>query len=317
MVILLSTNWSNTFFHNNGRAPYYGNPNLFRFWDNFANNCPFPAIGFYRDHITGRANSATNYVYINVNGIEHDDRTLYFSYEYLLNSNTRSIDLMNSLPLNNRNLLFTSIDENDLYEIFNRLNETPPNIWVNFNNQQINEIPRNGVELIQPTIEFNGFIGNYFTEIIHENLANNEFEDRVKSLLTALGFDVIQRGHIVQGRFPDGYAQFDNNILVYDCKNSNNYFPIAEDSNALDGYLNQARNLYPGNNLFSAFIAKSYSNNLPPNYIYFSIDSLNYLLYKKLILGNGFNLLPLLNILSQGQILTRILIDINWFPMIN
>jgi hypothetical protein len=51
------------------------------------------------------------------------------------------------------------------------------------------------------------------------NLGNEEFEDRVANLLTALGFNVRQKGYKSRGEYPDGIAFLDDQYsVVYDCQ---------------------------------------------------------------------------------------------------
>lgn len=311
MIILLSTILQSNYFNQNVDAPYnISEENYNNYWQPLSQQCPLKGIGFYRDHPDGRCQSSNNFVYLRINGIRYDGHRIHFDFHFLGLSNTQSINFIHSLPYINRNPLFSKIDDIIFNTIRIDLNLLPSQDW---NNIALIIQPPPPPPPPPPQNEINNFIGNYFLEIKTTILGNNEFEDRIFNLLTALGFETSQRGHIIRGAFPDGYAFFNNNILVYDCKNSINYFPHAEDRLAMDNYIQQSLNLFPEfNNYFPVFIAKSFSNNLPINYKCINIDSLLYLYYKKIRMGVEFHLNPLINILLHNQYITRNMINANW-----
>lgn len=312
MIILLSTIWQNNFFNQNVDAPYnISEENYNNYWQPLSQQCPLKGIGFYKDHPDGRCQATNNFVYLRINGVRYDGQRIHFDCRFIGFSNTQSINFIHSLPYINRNPLFSIIDDNIFNTINRDLNLLPPQEWNNIT--PLIPPPQPPIPNTPPE-EINNFIGNYFLEINTAILGNNEFEDRIYNLLIALGFETSQRGHLIQGAFPDGYAFFNNNILVYDCKNSVNYFPHAEDRLSMDNYVEQAINLFPEfNNHFPVFIAKTFSNNLPVNYKYINVNSLIYLYYKKISMGIDFQLNPLINIFMQNQILTRNMINVNWF----
>lgn len=314
MIILLSTIWQNNFFNQNVDAPYnITEENYNNYWQPLSLQCPLKGIGFYRNHPDGRCQATNNFVYLRINGIRYDGQRIHFDCHFIALSNTQSINFIHSLPYINRNPLFSQIDENIFNTIRNDLTLLPPQDWNNIT-PEIHPLQHPIPPQHLPQVEINNFIGNYFLEIRNVILGNDEFEDRIYNLLTALGFETSQRGHLIQGAFPDGYAFFNNNVLVYDCKNSDNYFPHAEDRLAMDNYVEQAINLFPEfNNHFPVFFAKTFSNNLPINYKCINIDSLLYLYYKKIGMGINFQLNPLINILLHNQFLTQNMINIHWF----
>jgi len=147
-----------------------------------------------------------------------------------------------------------------------------------------------------------------------ENLSNNEFEDRVAALLTALGFCVDQQGYKLKGAYPDGVAIFDGKYaIVYDCKNKKDFYPTEEDKRALYDYLMKEKLVNEDKEHFCAFIAKSFAGEKEEkNIFYFSVEDLLYLLYKKLILGPKFSLSPLKKILYEKMTVNKETIDNEW-----
>ena len=204
--------------------------------------------------------------------------------------------------------LFSIFNEDAIIEnILHSLNEVFPTIGGNSVN--INPIQRTSVEP-----PFISYIGNNFLDLLQNNLSNDEFEDRVYELLVALGFKVEQRGKLVFGSFPDGYAKIDDkNILVYDCKNSNNFILTQQAINSMNNYLQDAHLKFPNCNLIPVFIARGYNiNNARSGFFFYKIKPLLYLLYKKLKRGIDFNLNNLLPIIRNRQDVDEITIDNNF-----
>lgn len=104
-------------------------------------------------------------------------------------------------------------------------------------------------------------------------------------------FEVTQKRHKIKGDHCDGVATFKKYGIVYDCKNTANFIPIAENKRLFKKYLRDERSTHK-KALYGAFIAKSFGEEQRGDIFYFSIESLLYLLYKKLIMGSKFTLSP-------------------------
>lgn len=307
MKIILSTTYQGYYWRkNNNLAPFPTLRNAQQIIQNLQNInhiCPLVAIGYYRG-----AQNNYNYDYIKIRGAEINAQGhIIVTHDFINSSHTRSIDLQNLLPPGSGSL-FSIFNEDAIIEnILHSLNEVFPTIGGNSVN--INPIQRTSVEP-----PFISYIGNNFLDLLQNNLSNDEFEDRVYELLVALGFKVEQRGKLVFGSFPDGYAKIDDkNILVYDCKNSNNFILTQQAINSMNNYLQDAHLKFPNCNLIPVFIARGYNiNNARSGFFFYKIKPLLYLLYKKLKRGIDFNLNNLLPIIRNRQDVDEITIDNNF-----
>ncbi len=311
-ILLLSTTWSNEYWQQNGCAPFksFHYKQLLPNWDEFTNNCPIPAIGYYRDHKSGRSTINTNFVYLKINGMRYDeDEVPFFDFEFIANSNTSSISLYKLLPHDNTRNMFASISMQNIQNILQQLHETSPSNWT-----KTNQIPKHiiGEKPKEQYLGWKNFIGIHFIDIIKDEIGNDEFENRIADLLITLGFNITQMGHQLIGAYPDGRAVLDDFILVYDCKNSMNYYPLQDDVLSMNSYTKNEKNINPDSQIFAVFIAKSFSNNLNPNFRYFTVESLLYLLFKKLKLGYKFKLGHIKNMLNSGKELSQTIIDKEW-----
>jgi mRNA-degrading endonuclease YafQ of YafQ-DinJ toxin-antitoxin module len=165
-------------------------------------------------------------------------------------------------------------------------------------------------------VSWEEYIGKYFLKLKDVNISDSEFEDIVAKLLNALGFDITQKGHKIKGEFADGIAAFENDYaIVYDCKNTYNYIPTANDKRALEKYFDDEKKVRKEKYLYKAFIAKSFRGREVERDIdifYLPVDSLLYLLYKKLTMGPKFTLSPFKKILDNNISLTIETIDKEW-----
>jgi hypothetical protein len=203
------------------------------------------------------------------------------------------------LPSEN-NKFFSAIEAGQLINILKQIGEEPPKEWLDL------------TKLDAISVDWRDWIGKYFLELKTGSLSDNEFEDRIFCLLTALGFHVTQKGHIIEGEYCDGVATFESEYaIVYDCKNTVDFIPSAENKRALDKYLGDEKKTRKEKYLFSAFIAKSFGER-QRDVFYFSVDAMLYLLYKKLIIGSEFSLSPLKKILTNNMSVTIETIDKEW-----
>jgi hypothetical protein len=163
------------------------------------------------------------------------------------------------------------------------------------------------------TFSWRDYIGKYFLEIESNDLSYEGYEDRIAVLLFSLGFIVTQKGHKIMGEYADGIAAFtDDHAIVYDCKNMQDFFMTATEERAIKKYLEDEKNTRNEKHLFGAFIAKGFRGIPKKEILYISTETLLYLLYKKLILGAKFNLLPFKKICTNSILLSREIIDKEW-----
>lgn len=300
-TLLLATGWENDYWELDKKAPYPKKSYTeLAEWDELSKNCPLPGIGRY---IKQKNNdfSRIPFVYLEIKGLSYDPSTKqpYFTFRFLRKSNTESIKLENRLPMNNRKL-FSAIQSQELIEILKDIGEEPPEEWKKL------------LEIKEEIFHWKNYLGKYFLEIEERSLSNDEFEDRVANLLNALGFNVVQKGHKIQGEYPDGIFSFDDYVMVYDCKNMWNYTPSAEEESAIRKYLSDEIKIRSKEKLFCAFIAKNFKGERKKGIFYLPINSLLYLLYKKLILGSKFTLSPLKKIFEDSSQLMTETIDKEW-----
>lgn len=301
-ILLLATRWQPDYWESDKEAPYPGTiytdlPE----WDSLSASCPLPGIGRYIKY-RDKDYSLNPFVYLKIIGMRYDSNTKkpYFDFKTLTKSKRESSILEGKLPSNNRRL-FSVIEPEKLIGILQDIGEELPEEWKKL------------IEIKEEIIRWKNYIGKYFLEIDERTLGNNEFEDRVAMLLNALGFETEQKGHKIPGEYPDGIASFGNNYaIVYDCKNTQNFFPSAEDERAIKKYLDDEKKIKSEQNIYCAFIAKSFRGNSRKDIFYLTMNSLRYLLYKKLSLGSKFNLSPLKKTLTNFIPLTIETIDKEW-----
>lgn len=301
-VLLLATGWQPDYWESDQEAPYpRAKYTDLPEWDSLSKSCPLPGIGRYIKQ-KDKDLSKNSFVYLKIMGIRYDPDTKhpYFDFKALTKSNIESRILENKLPYDNRKL-FSVIETEKLIEILQDIGEEPPEEWGKL------------IEIKEEIINWKNFIGKYFLEIEEKTLSNDEFENRIAVLLNALGFETDQRGHKVLGEYPDGIASFGNNYaIVYDCKNTQNFYPSAEDERAIRKYLDDEKKIRSERNIYCAFIAKSFRGQGKKDIFYLPINSLLYLLYKKLFLGSKFILSPLIKIFDNFTPLGEETIDKEW-----
>lgn len=301
-VLLLATGWQSDYWELPKEAPYpkmkYTNlPE----WDDLSKSCPLPGIGRYIKQ-KDKDFSQNAFVYLEITGMRYDSTTEepYFNFKTLTKSKIKSCILEDKLPSDNRKL-FSVIEPEKLFRILQDIDEEPPEEWKKL------------IEIKEEIIHWRDYIGKYFLDIEEMTLSNNEFEDRVAALLNALGFGVVQKGHKIIGEYADGIASFGNDYaIVYDCKNTQNFFPCAVDERAIKKYLDDEKKIRSERNIYCAFIAKSFKEESRKDMFYLPITTLLYLLYKKLSLGSKFTLSPLKKILDNFTPLRKETTDKEW-----
>jgi mRNA-degrading endonuclease YafQ of YafQ-DinJ toxin-antitoxin module len=300
-VILLATDWDPNYWESNKEAPYPKRKYTeLPGWEELSKNCPLAGLGIYSKL---KKNDLTKipFVYLKIIGMRYESNTHepHFNFELIKKSKTESKRLIDRLPEENKKL-FSAIEAGQLIKILYEIGEEPPKEWFEL------------IELVRTPVSWEEYIGKYFLKLKDVNISNSEFEDIVAKLLNALGFDITQKGHKIEGEFADGIAAFENDYaIVYDCKNIYDYIPTANDKRALEKYFNDERKVRKEKYLYKAFIAKSFGE-AQRDIFYLSVDSLLYLLYKKLTMGSKFTLLPFKKILDNNIMLTIKIINKEW-----
>jgi len=300
-VILLATGWQPDYWDSDKEAPYYRTIySEIANWDDLSNACPLPGIGIYIMQKRGDF-SSNSFVYLKIKGMRYDPNTKHplFSLEFLAKSNIKSSDLSSKLSPENRRF-FSAIEPKEIIQILNELGAELPEKWKKL------------LDITEEIVSWQDYIGKNFLEIETMSLSNDEFEDRTATLLNALGFNVGQKGHTLPGEYPDGIFYFGDYAVVYDCKNSSNFVPSADNIRAIEKYLNDEKRVRGENNIYPAFIAKSFGPQYKEGVFYLTVNALIYLLYKKLLLGSEFTLNPIMKMLYNKTPLTKEIIDKEW-----
>lgn len=301
-VLILATGWSNDYWEFDKEAPYPKTKYTgLEGWDDLSKSCPLPAIGRYIKQ-KGNDFSLYPFVYLVIIGMRYDVNTRqpYFKFETIAKSKTESRKLEHNLPSVKRKL-YSAMKYEDLIEILQNLGEQPPEKWSNL------------ARVAEERIQWKDYIGKYLLQGRDRVLSNDEFEDRVAALLNSLSFKVSQKGHKLPGEYADGIAAFARDYaIVYDCKNTDDFIATSEDERAIRKYLEDERKIRDEDNIYCAFIAKSSKTEVKRGNFYLPMDSLLYLLYKKLVLGAEFSLSPVKKILDDFLPFNDKIIDKEW-----
>jgi hypothetical protein len=270
-------------------------------WESYIRTCPIPALGVY-----GGQFKKSKFDYLIIKGIDVDAKGIpFFDYDFLTKGSTPSEQVMQAIQSASQRFFYT-LTNHQLRTIIETLKEDAPSTWLN--------ILGESTEPVEPRIPWKRFVGQLFLDLDLPALSNEDFEDTVARLLVALGFDVVQKGHKIQGEYPDGVAVFEGDFaIVYDCKNSVKYYPSAEHKRALQKYYGDEEIASDkSRKLFAAFIAKSFDVGTQKDVHLLSTESLVYLLYKRLLLGSRFRLNPIKKILVNNAPLSIDTINKEW-----
>jgi hypothetical protein len=301
-VILLQTNWAGDYWNKAKTAPYTEQVRYTDLpdWVDLANRCPLAGLGIY---IRGKQRdySQERFVYIRITGMSYDPGTgnPSFAFDVIRPSATNSETMRNRLPYENRHLIST-MQTDDLLTVLAELGENVPDDWLTLAQDK---------RPVQVT--WHDWLGTFFLAL-EQSMSDNDFEDRIASLLTAIGFKVTQKGHTIRGPYADGVAIYDDVGIVYDCKNTQNFAPTEDDLRALRQYNADERILQSSKTLYSAFVSRDFRASTQQDIFLVRVVSLLYLLYVKLSMGSDFNLNPLKLILQKGEGLTCQKIDEHW-----
>jgi hypothetical protein len=199
--------------------------------------------------------------------------------------------------------LFFSVSEEEVLPFLERYSIKPPQEW-----QKLLEAKP------QLAPSWLDWIGKHFHDI-QQTISNNEYEDRIAEIFTALGFEVEQLGHKQEGEYPDGIAYSKDFAIIYDCKNRTNYFLNANDKRAIIKYVQRAKRRIEERKKIEkidfALIAHSYDKvenmsdiekETSSKGFLLTSEVMLYLLYRKLSLGPAFLLADFEELISNQVI---------------
>lgn len=296
-TITLTTNWGYNYWElgKPGRFPTTNISERLPSWRQLKAKCPLPAIGLYTDQFTDR-----RFDYIIIKDINAEtDGTPYFDYEFVSKGFKESCFLDEKVNRGRKKFYFP-VDWSLMLQSLRALEQHPPQKWLDLFEENVPLI--NTEVTVTEATDWSSYLGRYFLELRDRQLGNEEFENRVATLLTALGFKVLQKGHLLVGTVPDGVATYSGDIgLVYDCKNSTGYIPTADDMRALESYYHDERAKHRDRQMFPCFIAKKGNTPMVGDKLVISVESLMYVLFKKLASGNDFKLDPIRNFFTNKR----------------
>lgn len=274
-------------------------------WKELKDQCPLLAIGLYTDK-----HQNDSFDFIIIKDITIHNNAPVFDYDFIAKGKCTSQELYNQIESKGR-LFYFSLELSNLISVLNQLNEKRPERWDSLSYE--NALPINSINITTPQESWEQYIGSYFLALKNDQLSNNDFEDRTAKLLTALGFKVNQKGHQFIGTVADGVATLDTEFgIVYDCKNRINYKPDSNDMRAIDSYHKDEQIKYPNFEIYPCFIPKTTTNYIVSDKIIIPIESLLFLLYKKLEAGNNFRLNSIQNFFRNKRQMTIENIKVYW-----
>jgi hypothetical protein len=296
-VLLLSTIFEKGYWTKNRIAPFKNlYPEILEYlesnWKLLNNFCPMYGIGYYKDsNDLSKCNSNENFDFIKILSINKNiPNDFSVQTEFIKKSNTSSKKINDSLPRFSRYII-KDIDYDKIDSILKTFCESFPKVENVNNIETIDAIKK--IEYNEKRVlNWKDYLGDYFKGLL--NLppnAYNEFEDRIFQLLISIGFDVEQKGYKKEGSYPDGIAKIDDFTIIYDCKNSNEFFLDIACKRAMDDYIKDEKFTNNSKEIIPIFIVKKSSiKNIKSDYRIFEVEPLLYLFYTKIILGNKFNL---------------------------
>lgn len=292
-TIILTTHWDFKYWEE-GKPAKFSNTGIdlnqrIPNWRKLKEQCPIPGIGLYVDR---HYDKFFDFLLIKDIRLDTADNTVYFDYDFVSKGLRQSVQLDGRINNTNKKF-FYAVDTSRVTDALTYLGISSPEKW------------SSALENTIVQIDWKTFIGQYFVDLQTKLLGNEEFENRVAVLLTALGFKVLQKGHLLVGTVPDGVATYGGDIgLVYDCKNSANYIPNADDMRALESYYNDERTKHRDRQMFPCFIAKKGNTPMVSDKLVISVEPLLYLLFKKIQSGSDFKLDPIKNFFTNKRAIT-------------
>jgi hypothetical protein len=298
-IVVLCTYWEPNYWERDRVAPYP--QRSIEPVEHLKNKAPIPAIGVYTKG-KGRDYTHRHPCFLILKNIsENEKREPQFDFHYISQmSGVTSAQFLNEIPKKD---LFFSASEESILPVLERYNVKPPQQW-----QKLLETK------VLPLPSWQEWRGKHFQDIL-QTISNDEYEDKIAEIFSALGFEVEQLGHKKEGEYPDGIAYSKDFAIIYDCKNRTNYFLNASDKRAITKYVQYAKRRIEERKkiekAYFAIIAHSYDKVENINDIEKETSSkgflltsevMLYLLYKKLSLGPSFLLADFEELISNQVI---------------
>jgi len=288
-VLILYTFWSPDYWEKGKEAPYPKRSyEELSNWNELEKSLPVPGIGVYMKQ-REKDYRQRSFIYLRIKGMRYGGlREPYFDFEPIRRAEKTSAALLDKIG---QHKLFESRPLDQVIETLKGLGEEPPSDWLRLAKERVKE-------------DWRSWIGSYFLRA-ESDVSNDAFEDIIADIFRAIDFSVEQMGHKVHGNNPDGILvpppPYDF-AIVYDCKNSSEYYPSEDDKRALEDYLTRhklevkAKYRYI-TDAYSCFVAKSFKRELLSASevgadILLDLGSLLYILYKRLRMGSNFTLVP-------------------------
>jgi hypothetical protein len=298
-ILVLCTYWEQDYWENDKIAPYP--KRSITPIQHLRNTLPLAGIGIYtkgkdRDFT---AQPPCFLIVKNITQNEKEEPQFDFHYVSKMQGITSS-GLLDEMGVRN---LFFSLSEEKVLPILEKLSIKPPPEWQK-------QLETKSL----PSQSWLDWVGGYFQDIM-QTISNNEYEDKVAEIFSALGFDVEQLGHKKEGEYADGIAYSKDFAIIYDCKNRTDYFLNANDKRAVIKYVQHAKKRIEERKkierVYFAIVAHSYDqveniSNIEKETsskgFLLTSEVMLYLLYRKLSLGPSFLLTDFEELISNQVI---------------
>lgn len=284
-VVVLSTYWEPNYWERDKVAPYP--QRSIESIRHMRNKVPIAGIGVYSKG-KGRDYTHRPPCFLIIRNISENEKgEPQFDFHFI--SQMQGKTSAQFFSETHKRELFYSLSEEEAFSVLEKLGSTPPQEWQELLEEKSSLLP-----------SWLDWIGGHF-QGIKQTVSNNDYEDKIAEIFTALGFDVEQLGHKQEGEYPDGIAYSKNFAIIFDCKNRNNYFLNAEDKRAITRYVqHEKRRIEERRNIekvYFAIIAHSYSKvenvsdiekETSSKGLLLTSEAMICLLYKKIALGPKF-----------------------------
>lgn len=300
-VLILCTVWTEDYWEIDRIAPYHKYKKYLSNIQHLKSELPVAGIGVYTKS-KQKDLSSSSPCFLIIKAISEEKGGPQFDIHFV--SKMEGITSSKFLDEIATHGLFFSIPKEKILKVLGKLDITPPREWM---------------ELLEERT-WQDWVGRRFHEIL-EPPYSNIYEDRVAEIFKALGFEVEQMGYRKKGEHPDGIIYSSDFAVVYDCKNIKGYFPDKDDKRAMTSYFQMNKKRIKEkqkiDKVYFAFIAHSYRENIDINDVeketstkglLLMSESLLYLIYKKLFLGNSFLLAEFERLIS-GRVVTKEVIE--------
>lgn len=298
-ILVLCTYWEPNYWERDRVAPYP--QRSIEPVERMKNKAPIPAIGVYTRG-KGRDYTHRPPCFLVIKNIsENEKREPQFDFHYVSQMpDLTSAQFLSEIPKKD---LFFSVSEENVLPVLERFSIKPPPEW-----QKLLETKA------LPLPSWQEWIGRHFQDIL-QTISNDEYEDKIAEIFSALGFEVEQLGHKKEGEYADGIAYSKDFAIIYDCKNRTSYFLNANDKRAIIKYVQHAKKRVEERRkiekVYFAIIAHSYNKvenmsdiekETSSKGFLLTSEVMLYLLYKKLSLGTSFLLADFEELISNQVI---------------